>query len=123
MWDLDTLHKLHHEVNRGGLRLVFTTLVIRRHALVSGYPGGLNVFLNRYPGAWEEWGLVAVAAMSTGEIGALLEHLADCGLERDCAVGDQFGGPMLECPDIEFYPSRPDRPLAPAWKAVLRRTA
>lgn len=125
MWDLDTIRKLHNQVERGGMPLAFTTLVIPRYKVASGYPGGLIAFKDRFPHACEAWGLVAVSAMSTGEIQELIDHVRQNGLvpKHDLGVCDQFAGPLVTCPQIEFYATRPDRPLALAWKAVLRRYA
>lgn len=111
MWDLETIIRM----NRGGLRLVCLSLVLKRRALEARYPGGLGAFLQRFPGARAEGPLVAVYAMSGGEIGEVADHLAGVGydLAQDSAVGDAFDGPLEECPGIGFYHARPGR-----WYAV-----
>lgn len=122
MYGLETLIKLNNQVERGGLCVVFVTVLLPRAALRTVYPGGVQAFLARYPNAREDGGLVAVSAMSGGEIGEIVDELGAAGLEpgRDLAVCDQFAGPMLACPHVDCYVSRPDRPFAQRWKAVLR---
>lgn len=125
MWSLETIIKLNNQVDRGGIRLTFTTLVMKKRSLADTYPGGLRGFLAQFPHAQQDDRLVTVSAMSTGEIGELYQHLEQAGfdVENECAIGDQFAGPFKDCPGIEFYRSRPDRPMAPRWVAVAARRA
>ncbi len=115
MWGLETIISLNNRVDRGGMRLVFMTLALKRRALEAQYPGGLRAFLQRFPHARASGGLVAVSAMSGGGIGEYREHLAEVGYDliNDSAVGDAIAGPLEECPDIGFYQARPGR-----WYAV-----
>jgi hypothetical protein len=120
MYSLETIIKLNNQVNRGGIRLTFITLVLKKAILEATYPGGVRGFLTRYPYAHQDDQLVAVSAMSGGDIGETCEELVQAGfdLENGSAIGDQFAGPFKECPGIEFYRSRPDRPFSPRWVAV-----
>jgi hypothetical protein len=120
MWSLETLIKLNNQVDRGGIRLTFTTLVVKKRSLDDTYPAGLRGFLAQFPHARQDDRLVTVSAMSTGEIGEIYQHLEQVGfdVENECAIGDQFAGPFKECQGIEFYRSRPDRPFSPRWVAV-----
>lgn len=115
MWDLDTLARLNHG---GGLRLAFLTLVLKRQALEARYPGGLGAFLGRSPGARAEGPLVAVHAMSGGDLGEVADHLAGAGYDMvsDSAVGDMFAGPLEACPGIGFYRTRLGQ-----WYAVAKQ--
>lgn len=117
MWGLETIIRMNSRVNRGGIRLVCMTLVLKRPALEARYPGGLSGFMMRFPRAKTDGPLVAVHAMSTGEIGEVMEHLAGVGydLAHDSAVGDVFAGPLEECPGIAFYQARPGQ-----WYAVAQ---
>jgi hypothetical protein len=120
MWALEIIIRMNQQVDRGGIRLTFITLVMKKQSLNDTYPGGVRGFLDKFPYAQQDDRLVAVSAMSGGEIDEVLEHLEEVGfdVENGCAIGDQFGGPFKECPGIEFYRSRPDRPMAPRWMAV-----
>jgi hypothetical protein len=120
MWGLETIIRLNNRVERGGIRLVFMTLVLKRRALDTRYPGGLRAFQRRFPSVRIEGSLVAVHAMSGGELREAEDHLAEVGydLANDSAVGDAFAGPFEVCPGIEFYQAQPDREFAPGWTAV-----
>lgn len=117
MWDLETIIRMNSLGNRAHLRLVFLTLVLKRPTLEARYPGGLGAFLQRFPHTRAEGPLVAISAMSGGELGEVADHLAGVGydLAKDSAVGDVFAGPLEECPGIGFYQARPGQ-----WYAVAQ---
>lgn len=117
MHSLETLIRLNHQIDHGGIRLTFITVAVLRQTLEHAYPGGVRGFLAVNPHARTEGALVTVSAMSGGEIDEVLRELAAVGIDPDTevAIGDQFGGPFQTCDGIEFYASRPDRPYSPRW--------
>jgi hypothetical protein len=116
------MKKRNRRVEKGGIRIIFITLVIPRFKLTTAYPGGLGAFMAQYPNAYEKCGMVAISLMATVYIQDVIEHLQQFDLipERDFGVCDEFDGPLITCQHIEFYASRPDRAVDQGWKAVLR---
>ena len=82
----------------------FISAVVRQDDIEAHFPGGLRHFLDLFPYAIAEAGLVAVHAMSGGDIGIFLDELIGQApvLEHRHAVGDMFIGTLTACEGIVF---------------------
>lgn len=77
------------------IRIGFFTLVVRKSDIEAFYPGGLAGFAQRYPHHPEDETLVALGAMSGGEIQEDVDILRALGIAPGrIAVLDKFHGPF-----------------------------
>lgn len=90
--------------NAGGLPARFTTLVMKKSAIRSTYPGGLGRFQRDYPRTLEEGDLIGLVFMSTGELWETVEVLRGQGYDMDAyGVLDASAGPIMSCPGVEYF--------------------
>jgi hypothetical protein len=97
----------------------FITLVIRKDALETDYPGGLAAFRAQRQGRLEEdQHLVGVAFMSSGEVQPFLDVLMALGmhLPTSCAIGEMMNGEQFSCEGITFVQVANQMGL-PKWQA------
>lgn len=82
----------------------FISAVVRQDDIETHFPGGLEHFLDLFPYAVAESGLVVVHAMSGGDIGIFLEEIIGQApeLEHRHAVGDMFIGELTAYEGIVF---------------------
>ena len=95
----------------------FMTVVLKKAAIESTYPGGLAWFLRCYPKAARDERLIGVVFMSSGDVQQFIDVLNAIGfdLANGCAVGDMYAGVMESCEGIEFAPLGKRR--FDGWKA------
>lgn len=95
----------------------FMTVVLKKAAIESTYPGGLAWFLCSYPKSARDEHLVGVAFMSSADVQRFIDVLNAIGfdLANGCAVGDMHVGVMESCEGIEFTPIGKRR--FDGWKA------
>ena len=99
--------------------ITFITVVIRKDALESDYPGGVAAFREQRQGRLEEdEHLVGVAFMSSGEVQPFLDVLMALGmhLPTSCAIGEMMNGEQFSCEGIGFHNIRPGARF-PKWEA------
>lgn len=96
----------------------FFTAVFTKAGIDAGYPGGLEGFRNDHPHAKEDKHLLALVAMSGGEINDLVDAIGAKGVDVDacCAVADMAYGPLRSCEAIRIYSTHYQN-LDPVWVA------
>ncbi len=82
------------------------TVVLKKTAIESTYPGGLTWFLRCYPKAMRDERLVGVVFMSSADVEQFIDVLHAIGfdLANGCAVGDMHVGVLESCEGIQFTP-------------------
>lgn len=98
----------------------FFTVVLKKTAVESGYPGGLKRFLEDQPqGLPQDAELVGLRFMSGGELQRFLDLLIAISfdLKQGCAIGEMVLGEIERCPGIEFRPADQPGILGPGWLA------
>jgi hypothetical protein len=98
------------------------TLVIRKSALATRYPGGVDAFRRRYRGAMEDADLIGVAAMAAPYLDQTIDTFRALGIDvkQSCAIADMLLGTMDPCPGIEIFRVSTPQDEFPAWRAKLR---
>ena len=88
------------------IQIRFMTVVLKKSAIESTYPGGLTWFLRCYPKALRDEHLVGVAFMASSYVEQFIDVLHAIGfdLANGCAVGDMHVGVLESCEGIEFTP-------------------
>ncbi|OGS01258.1 MAG: hypothetical protein A3G41_05895 [Elusimicrobia bacterium RIFCSPLOWO2_12_FULL_59_9] len=88
------------------IQIRFTTVILKKAAIESTYPGGLAWFLRSYPKAARDDRLVGVVFMSSGDVQRFIDVLNAMGfdLANGFAVGDMYVGVLESCEGIEFTP-------------------
>lgn len=101
----------------------FYTVVLKKVAIESGYPGGLTHFLQDYRGAPQDAHLVGLYFMSGGDLGRFIDLLTAISfdLTRGLAVGEMVHGEWEPCSGIEFRASHTDD-IFPEWHATAVST-
>lgn len=96
----------------------FLTVVLKKAAIETGYPGGLANFLEKHPGAQNDDYLVGVSFMGGGDLQMFVDSLKAGGFDlvNGLAVGELFHGEWEHCNGIEFQAVDPDRPFG-KWEA------
>lgn len=84
--------------------LAFMCAVMTKRSIALNYPDGMPGFRRRYGQLREDQWLVALCAMSGGDLQFIVDELAKNGLHvgRHVAVGDMWGGPFETAPGINF---------------------
>jgi hypothetical protein len=102
------------------ITLTFLCAVMTKRSIAFNYPDGMPGFRRRYRQLREDQWLVALCAMSGGDLDFILDELAKNGLHvgRHVAVGDMWGGPFDEAPGINFVAKHPRDGLA-QWTAEI----
>ncbi len=97
----------------------FYTVVLKKVAIESGYPGGLARFLQDRPDIPQDEHLVGVPFMSGGDLQRFVDLLAANGLDlaRDLAIGEMIHGEWQPGSGIEFRVSHTDG-IFPEWHAT-----
>jgi hypothetical protein len=77
---------------------------IKKSEIERSYPGGLDLFLEDYPGAFGDEHLCGVSFMSGGETQGFIDTLGSRGFDvsRGLAIGEYFRGEWKPCDGIEF---------------------
>jgi len=104
------------------IRIVMMTLLIRKDALESDYPGGVEGFLRTHPGCPQDDDLVGFVAMSSDDIQAVVDALIAAGVDvkRGCAIADFLGGPFVVPEGFRLRRIDPERVFS-GWEASLER--
>jgi len=103
-----------------GIPIRFLTVVVRKAAIESGYPGGFARFLERHPRPLlEDEKLVGIVSMSTGEAEGTFVALKESGVDMDGAgaLADMMLGPLRAASGIAFRREQSEDPLDPGWHA------
>ncbi len=97
----------------------FFTVVLKKVAIESGYPGGLACFLQDRPDIPQDEHLVGVPFMSGGALQRFIDMLTAISfdLARGLAVGEMIHGEWQPGSGIEFRASHTDG-IFPEWHAT-----
>ena len=109
------------EYSSRGIPIRFVTVVVRKSAIESGYPGGFARFLESHPRPLlEDEKLVGIVSMSMGEAEGTFVALKEAGVNMDGAgaLADMVRGPLRAARGIAFRRERSEDPLAPGWHAL-----
>lgn len=102
------------------ISLTFLCAVMTKRSIALNYPDGMPGFRRRYGQLREDQWLVALCAMSGGDLQFIVDELATNGLHvgRHVAVGDMWGGPFDEAPGINFVAPQPGK-FSTQWMAEI----
>lgn len=102
-----------------GVPIRFVTVVLKKSAIESGYPGGLARLLERFPDAPHDERLIGIASMSTGEAEGVVADLRSAGVDMDTggAFADMSLGPFWTAAGISFRCERPEEMFDRGWVA------
>jgi hypothetical protein len=97
----------------------FYTVVLKKVAIETGYPGGLARFLQEHPSVPQDEHLVGVPFMSGGELQRFVDLLKAISFDlgRGLAIGEMTHGEWEPCSGIEFRSSNTIE-IFPEWHAI-----
>jgi hypothetical protein len=102
------------------ITLAFLCAWMTKRSIALNYPDGMQGFRRRYGRLREDQWLVALCAMSGGDLEFIVDELAknDLHVGQHVAVGDRWGGPFEAAPGINFV-ARHARDGRPQWTAEI----
>lgn len=97
----------------------FTTVLIKKSAVLRWYMGGVSAFLSDFPSALEDGYLYGIVSMSGDDTHFVLNALRNKGIEpeRSCAIADMHHGAIEPHPHFLFRNTSLDFP--PQWVGQL----
>lgn len=100
-----------------GLRVHFTSVIVKAASVARSYPEGLEAFRRRFDIDDQDGELLRLPCMSGIDMELRLDQLEASGLRpgTDVAVCDMHQGPLLECDGIRFQNQPPGEFLSEWW--------